>query len=181
MKKILISAFMPFNKFINNYSKEVLDYINTDKYIINKVVIDVIYDKCFLDLSAYNLADYDLIIALGEARSRVNLTIEKNAKNISSCSIADNIGNIKQNEIIIEKQSEVLISNLNIDKCDKIASISLDAGKFVCNNLYFHLLNYNPNKCLFIHIPECHNDTNLYKKYASDIIKIIDELMSPLV
>lgn len=173
MKKILISAFTPFYKSINNYSKEVLDYIESNELDIKKVVIDVVYDECFNELSSYDLSKYDLIIALGEARSRKVLTIEQQALNISSCSIADNKGNLKKEEKIIDYQKEILQTNLNINKCKEIAEISTYAGKFVCNNLYFHLLNYNPDKCLFIHIPECNNDVNLYKKYAEDIIKII--------
>ena len=47
MKKILISAFTPFNKANNNYSKEVLDYIESNEFDIQKVVIDVVYDESF--------------------------------------------------------------------------------------------------------------------------------------
>lgn len=173
MKKILISAFTPFNKANNNYSKEVLDYIESNEFDIQKVVIDVVYDESFKELSSYNLDQFDLIIALGEARSRKVLTIEQQALNISSCSISDNKGVFKKDEKIIENQEDILITNLNIKVCSDIALISTYAGKFVCNNLYFHLLNYNPNKCLFIHIPECNNDINLYQKYALDIINIL--------
>ena len=45
MKKILISAFTPFNNKENNYSQEVLGYIESQKYHIDKVIVDVIYDK----------------------------------------------------------------------------------------------------------------------------------------
>ena len=38
-----------------------------------------------------------------------------------------------------------------------------DVGKFVCNNLYFHLLENFQDKTLFIHIPDCYNDENEYK------------------
>ena len=51
MKKILISAFTPFNKANNNYSKEVLDYIESNEFDIQKVVIDVVYDESFKELS----------------------------------------------------------------------------------------------------------------------------------
>ena len=176
MKKILISAFTPFYKSVNNYSKEVLDYIESSSLDITKVVIDVVYDECFKELSNYNLDEFDLIIALGEARSRNVLTMEQQALNISSCSIADNKAILKNEEKIIEEQEEVLITKLNIQNCTKYAEISTYAGKFVCNNLYFHLLNYNANKCLFIHVPECNNDVSLYQKYAIDVINIIKSL-----
>ena len=53
MNKILISAFTPFNKANNNYSKEVIDYIESNEFDIKKVVIDVVYDECFKELSSY--------------------------------------------------------------------------------------------------------------------------------
>ena len=70
--KVLISAFKPFNKANNNYSYEVLKHINN----VDKILIDVVYDECFKELTNhYNLDNYDLIIALGEARSRSVLTL----------------------------------------------------------------------------------------------------------
>ena len=62
------------------------------------------------------------------------------------------------------------------DKLKDIVEFSTDAGKFVCNNLYYHLLAYNPYKTLFIHIPNCLDDDNNYIKYARVIENIIDKL-----
>jgi len=100
MKKVLITAFEPFYKSNNNYSKEVLNYINLNNAHLDKKILDVVYDECFEMLSKTDLSQYNLIVALGEARSRQALTVEKQAKNIASCSIKDNKGNLKQNEII---------------------------------------------------------------------------------
>ena len=173
MKKVLISAFKPFNNLSNNYSSEVLNHINYKDIVINKVILDVIYDECFNELKTNNLDEYDLIIALGEARMRKVLTIEYQAKNISSCSLKDNLGNLKKDEKIINEDIEYLHTNIELDKCLDYAEVSKNAGMFVCNNLYFHLLNYNQNKCLFIHIPECYDNVNNYIKYAKDIVEII--------
>ena len=123
----------------------------------------------------YNLDNYDLIIALGEARSRSVLTLEQNAKNISSCSIPDNLGNFKKDEKIMDNE-DTLYTKVDIDKLKDIVEFSTDAGKFVCNNLYYHLLAYNPYKTLFIHIPNCLDEENNYIKYARVIENIIDKL-----
>ena len=93
--KVLVSAFKSFNKASNNYSLEVLNYISG----VDKVILDVLYDKSYYDLSECNLNNYDLIICLGEARSREELTLELYAKNISSCSICDNAGIFKKDEM----------------------------------------------------------------------------------
>ena len=159
--KVLVTAFLPFNNSINNYSQEVIKYIEN----VDKEILDVVYDKSYQTIeSKYNLKDYDLIIAMGEARMREVLTLETQAKNISSCSLKDNEGNLKQNEEIIPNNNQILKTSVDIEKVKDLIEFSNDAGKFVCNNLYFHLLSNYPEKSLFIHIPECNNDITLYKK-----------------
>ena len=77
--KVLITAFTPFNKMPNNYSSEVLKYITG----VDKIILDVVYDESFKKLnSAFNLSEYDLLISMGEARMRKELTIEKRAVNL---------------------------------------------------------------------------------------------------
>ena len=176
MNKVLISAFRPFHKSSNNYSSEVLKYISSDTFAIDKLIVDVVYDESYKELSNYDLNHYDLIIALGEARSRHELTIEKQAINLSSCSIPDNKGNLKKQEIINNNQENYLQTKLDLSVLDGF-TISNDAGKYVCNNLYFHLLENYPNKSLFIHIPECDNLEENYKKHAENIINIINVLL----
>ena len=171
--KVLVTAFKPFGKCTNNYSEEVIKYISN----VDKIVLDVCYDKCYLDLCArYNLNDYDLIISMGEARMRKVLTLETTAKNISSCSLADNLGIIKKDEKIIDNEIIEIKTLVEIDKVTDIVQLSHDAGKFVCNNIYFHLLNNYPTKSLFIHIPECNNDEKNYIMHAGTINNIINKL-----
>ena len=82
--KVLVTAFKPFNNQKNNYSEEVLKYITN----VDKLIIDVVYDESYKDIAkCKNLDDYELIIALGEARSRSELTLETQAINLSSCSL----------------------------------------------------------------------------------------------
>ena len=171
--KVLVSAFKPFYKASNNYSIEVLNYIND----VDKCIIDVIYDECFNELKERNnLDEYDLIVSLGEARSRDELTIERYAKNISSCSISDNSGVIKQNEKINKDGKDILETIVDLSKCSTLVKESIDAGKFVCNNLYYHLLENYQSKSIFIHIPNCNDDVNKYQEYAKTIEEIIKTL-----
>lgn len=172
--KVLVTAFKPFNNLDINYSMEVLKYIEN----VDKLILDVIYDDCYLELTkSKNLDEYDLIIALGEARSREELTLELRAQNISSCSLKDNKGILKQNEIINKKQKEYLETKVKVEKIKDEIKFSYDAGKFVCNNLYFHLLENHIDNSLFIHIPNCYDKDVEYKKYAKIINKIISILI----
>ena len=172
--KVLVTAFTPFGKCTNNYSSEVIKYINN----VDKVILDVCYDKCYYDLNKqYNLDDYDLIISLGEARMRKVLTLETTAKNIASCSLADNLGIIKKDEKIIDNDTTELKTLVNLDNIIDLIELSNDAGKFVCNNIYFHLLSNYPNKSLFIHIPECDNNIDNYINHANTINNIINRIV----
>ena len=171
--KVLVSAFKPFNSQKINYSAEVLKYIEG----VDKCIIDVVYDGCFEELSAKaDLEEYGLIIALGEARSRSELTLELQAVNISSCSLADNGGNVKRDEKIDLSAPEVLNTKVKTVKCEGDILFSHDAGKFVCNNLYFHLLRHYPERAIFIHIPDCRENPEKYAECARRINVIIEKL-----
>ena len=172
--KVLVTAFTPFGKCSNNYSSEVIKYIDN----VDKVILDVCYDKCYMDLvNQYNLDEYDLIISLGEARMRKVLTLETTARNIASCSLADNNGIVKKDEKIINDDIDEIKTLVDLDNVTDVVELSHDAGKFVCNNIYFHLLSKYPNKSLFIHIPECDNNIDNYIKYANTINNIIDVIL----
>ena len=172
--KALVTAFLPFNKSLNNYSMEVLNYISD----VDKVVLDVIYDKSYDDLiKQFNLNEYDLIIALGEARMREKLTLELQAKNISSCSLPDNLGIIKKDEVIDLNYPKTIKTNVDVSVVSDLIDYSMDAGKFVCNNLYFHLVKNYPDKSIFIHIPNCGDEVNQYQKHALTINKIINKIL----
>ena len=171
--KVLVTAFKPFNKETNNLSIEVLNYIEN----VDKIILNVCYDDCYKELiSNFNLDNYNLIIALGEARSRNEIMLEKRAINLSSCSLPDNSNIVYQNKTIIENGEKYLETSINLDKIKDIITISMDAGKFVCNNLYYHLLSYYPHKSLFIHIPKCINEEQDYMKYAKLITQIINKV-----
>ena len=173
--KVLVTAFKPFNKASNNYSIEVLKHLSS----VDKLIIDVNYDACYLEIiNKCNLDEYDLVIAMGEARMREELTLEIQAKNISSCSIPDNAGVFKKDEVIFKYSPEILKSEIDLSKIQEYIKLSNDAGKFVCNNLYYHLLHDYPSKSLFIHIPNCHDENLEYIKHAKTIMKIINVLYS---
>lgn len=170
--KVLVTAFKPFNKNSNNFSMEVLNYIEG----VDKVVLDVLYDESFNELKkSYDLNQYDLIIAMGEARMRDELTLEVCATNISSCSLPDNNNIVKNEEVIINNGPKCLKTGLNVSRLENDIKISNYAGKFVCNNIYYHLLYEYQDKALFIHIPNCILESD-YKRYALKIMQLLLKL-----
>lgn len=105
MMKTLVTAFKPFNNKTNNYALEVLNNILG----VDKLIIDVVYDECYNEIiSQVKIEEYDLIIALGEARMRNELTLELNAKNIADCSLPDNLGQLKKNQKSLKMKLNIL-------------------------------------------------------------------------
>lgn len=180
--RVLISAFESFDGRNINISEEVLKLLDDNYY---KVLIPVSYNKCFDILKEkINNINPDIIICLGEAIKREEITIESRAINLRSASISDNDGIKYENEIIIDGKDEYLYSTLPIEKIISNTNIkeSNSAGTYVCNNLLFELLNYNNslnNKkmCGFIHLPrlEVYKSYREIKEQLEKCIKLVME------
>ncbi|MBE9193335.1 peptidase C15 [Gloeocapsopsis crepidinum LEGE 06123] len=100
------------------------------------------------------------IICCGMAESRTQLTVESNA----TC------GDIVLRSPI---DLEQLIAELSVTQ------ISHDAGKFVCEGLYFAVLNHITtqqlnSRCLFVHVPIL-TDENM-QRVTKDFILIIQKM-----
>ncbi|MDY7014025.1 MAG: peptidase C15 [Cyanobacteriota bacterium] len=90
-------------------------------------------------LSALKLLQPDAIACCGMAESREKLTVESNAR----------------------RGDRQLKTSFNLKKLViglKVTEISHDAGQFVCEGLYYEILNAlqrdrSSSRCLFIHVP----------------------------
>lgn len=95
--------------------------------------------------------DYDLIISFGQAPICPDtIKIEEVARNNTNYKTTYNYINLKK---ALEKVGYKVI-------------VSVDAGTYLCNNLYFHGLKYISDnklktKMLFIHIPKISNITDI--------------------
>lgn len=169
MKKILLTGFDPFggekinpatkvaNKFdekeINGFKIETLEIPTVYKKSINKIKkkIDEI--------------DPEIVISIGQAGGRFDISIERVAINIDDYRIKDNEGNQPVDKPINPEGKNAYFSNLPIknivEKINKKgipAIVSNSAGTFVCNHVMYGVLDYIYQKKLdikagFIHIP----------------------------
>lgn len=144
-KKILLTSFQTWLPHqVSNSSDDLLSQIQNN--CNNKLNLHFLRNlpvntnkASQIVINKYQEVKADVIICLGMAESRQFLTIESNA-----------CGENKQ-----------LFTNINITKLTEQLSftkISDDAGKFVCEGLYYQILNYLksnhfPCKALFIHVP----------------------------
>jgi pyroglutamyl-peptidase len=103
------------------------------------------------------------VLCLGQAEGRSELTPERIAINFEDARIADNAGNMPKSQQIVTGGPDGYFSTLPIEdmvmamKAAGIpASISLTAGTFVCNHLFYSMQDYLKTSGVpsgFMHVP----------------------------
>ncbi|GFR35441.1 pyroglutamyl-peptidase I [Thermobrachium celere] len=166
--KVLITGFEPFGGDVINPSYEAVKMLeeNIDGAEIIKAAIPVVFKKSIFELEKLiNLHQPDIVICVGQAGGRYDISIERVAINVDDARIPDNEGNKPIDEKIFEDGENAYFSNLPIKamveeiRRENIpASISNTAGTYVCNHIMYGLL-YIINKKYphirggFIHVP----------------------------
>ena len=165
---IIVTGFVPFLDNELNPTSEVLELLpkSIKGNEIITVLLPVEYDQCFQVLKPY-IDKYKpgIIINLGLAPKRKNISLERVALNISNSEYSDNKGIIKIDESIIENGENAYFSKLPLRKILNIlvkkgipVEISNTAGLYICNNLMYHVLHYIESNKLetkagFVHVP----------------------------
>lgn len=166
--KVLVTGFEPFGGEIINPSWEAVRKLKSEVEgcAIIKAQIPVVFGKCSEKLAAViELEKPDLVLCVGQAGGRSEISIERVAINISDAAIPDNEGNHPVDEPICEDGENAYFSNLPIKAMVESlrrnnipASVSNTAGTYVCNYLMYVLLDqinekYPGTRCGFIHVP----------------------------
>ncbi|MBC8630191.1 pyroglutamyl-peptidase I [Paraclostridium tenue] len=166
--KVLITGFDPFGGEQINPAEEavkrVRDNINGAEVI--KLTIPTVRTKSVEAIEkAIEKHNPDIVISVGQAGGRFDITPERVAINLDDFRIKDNEGNQVVDEIIKEDGQAAYFSNLPIKGMVKHmnengipASVSNTAGTFVCNHVMYGILymidkKYPNIKGGFIHIP----------------------------
>lgn len=166
--KILVTGFDPFGGESVNPAYEAVKRLddNIAGAEIVKVEIPTVFGKSINKLDeAIERENPDIVICVGQAGGRFDITVERVAINISDASIEDNEGNMPIDEPIFEDGEAAYFSQLPIKAMvQKIreggipASVSNTAGTYVCNHIMYglHYLidkKYPNIKGGFIHVP----------------------------
>lgn len=166
--KVLITGFDPFGGEKINPAYEAVkrlpDEIENSEII--KIEIPTVFKKSYQKLEEnIKIHNPDIVICIGQAGGRFEITPERVAINIDDARIKDNEGNQPIDQKIFEDGDPAYFSTLPIKamvkeiKLQNIpASISNTAGTFVCNHIMYSLLylinkKYPKIKGGFIHVP----------------------------
>ena len=177
-KKILLTAFGPFENVANNPSQLVIDDIKKkfENPLITYKILDVSYDAVNVFLDELD-AKFDLIIHTGVAYNNIKTRIEVLAKNKSNGK--DVLGSEPDNDWIFENGVDLqttfpknLINSLMLNYENDVV-ISDDAGAYLCNYIYYKSLTKFNKKIpvIFIHVSDFISNKNaIGMEIQSDMI-----------
>lgn len=198
--KILVTGFEPFGMEKINPSYEVVKRLDSrilDSDIIKLQVPTVFYKSINTVIKTIKEETPDVILMIGQAGGRYNITVERIGINISDARIQDNEGNKPMDEIIDNEGLPAYFSSIPVRKIVEEliknnipASISNSAGTYVCNHLLYGILDYIYKNKLgikagFIHIPflpeQILNRADIPSMSLEMMIKAIDTAISVCV
>lgn len=166
--KILVTGFDPFGgESINPAIESVKRLPDTiaGAEIIKMEIPTVFHKSINVIDEAIKEHDPDVILSIGQAGGRYDITVERIGINCDDARIADNEGNQMIDEPVFADGPAAYFVNLpikamvsEIQKAGIPASVSNSAGTFVCNHITYgvrHLVEtkYPGKRSGFIHIP----------------------------
>jgi pyroglutamyl-peptidase len=106
----------------------------------------------------------DVVLLTGLAQRRERLSLERFALNVRDYRIADNEGHLWQDKLVEPHGPDAIRCYLPLAKIRNHlirkgypCEISSHGGTFVCNEIYYHALNYHATQkdplVLFVHLP----------------------------
>lgn len=198
--KILVTGFDPFGGEKVNPALEAVkklpDTIAGAEII--KLEIPTVFKRSIPALgSAIDEIKPDVVLNVGQAGGRSDITVEKVAINLQDASIPDNDKEQPIDQKVFEDGENAYFASIpvkkiveNINKIGIPASVSYTAGTYVCNNLMYTTL-YNINKKYpnmkggFIHVPfitqQAVGKKNTASMSLNDITAALEEAIKTIV
>lgn len=168
MQKVLITGFEPFGGERLNPSWEVVKQLNDMELVGARIVarqLPCVFGAALEALiAAIDEVQPVMVLAIGQAGGRTDITIERVAINVDDARIPDNQGQQPVDEPIVAGGPAAYFSTLPIKamvssmrEAGIPAAVSQTAGTYVCNHVMYGLLHrlsgQREVKGGFIHIP----------------------------
>ncbi len=160
--RILLTGFEPFGKATLNPSGEIVKQIRGENIVT--AILPVAYAQSaerLLKLIAEH--NPDVVICLGQAEGRTQITPERIAVNLDDARLADNEGVMRNDTSIVLDGPVAYESTLPIKEIVKTvndagvaAAVSLSAGAFLCNHVFYVIQDHFKDTKVrsgFVHVP----------------------------
>jgi len=162
MTTVLLTGFEPFGTATSNPSGEIVKQISGDNIIT--AILPVAYEgsaERLLEVIAEH--NPDVVICLGQAEGRTQITPEKVAINLGDARLADNEGVLRNDVKILENGPDAYFTTLPINKMVEAitakgvpTTVSLSAGAVVCNHVFYVAKKKSAGTKVrsgFVHVP----------------------------
>ena len=168
MKTVLLTGFEPFGGETINPSGEIARQLHDMVIARHQVVgalLPCVFGAAIAELKAQlRHTQPALIICLGQAGGRADITPERVAINVDDARLTDNAGGQPIDQAVIKQGPAAYWSTLPIKAIvaalrqrDLPASVSQTAGTFVCNHVFYGLMHQlraqRRVRGGFIHVP----------------------------
>ena len=166
-RTVLLTGFEPFNKETINPAWEAVRALAG--WAGDGFVVEVRQLPCVFGDAQEVLKDTigslqpDVVIAVGQAGGRVDMSVERVAINVDDAPIPDNAQQQLMDQPIVADGPAAYFSTLPIKAIVRAlrdaglpASVSQTAGTFVCNHVFYGLMHHTSGSAIkagFIHIP----------------------------
>jgi pyroglutamyl-peptidase len=162
MTKVLLTGFEPFGTATSNPSGEIVKQISGDNIVT--AILPVTYAQSAERLLAL-IAEHnpEVVICLGQAEGRTQITPEKIAINLDDARLPDNAGVQRSDIKILDNGPDAYFTTLPIKEMVDAAkaagvpaSVSLSAGAFLCNHVFYVAQNNFAGTKVrsgFVHVP----------------------------
>jgi len=166
--KILVTAFDPFGGEKINPALEAVKLMRDqiEGAEIVKLEIPTVFHKSIEKVKAAILSENpDVVLSIGQAGGRFEVTPERVAINVDDARIPDNEGNQPLNQPVFEDGEPAYFATLPVKAIVEAiqaeglpSSLSNTAGTFVCNHIMYGVLYHiskmgKPIRAGFIHVP----------------------------
>jgi pyroglutamyl-peptidase len=162
MTKVLLTGFEPFGKATLNPSAEIVKRIS-DPNVVTAILPVAYAQSAERLITLINEHNPDVVLCLGQAEGRTQITPERIAINLDDARLADNEGVLRNDVKILEEGPDAYFSTLPVkDFVEAIkakgipAAVSLSAGAFLCNHIFYVAQNKFANTKVrsgFVHVP----------------------------
>lgn len=166
-RTVLLTGFEPFNQATVNPAWEAVRALQG--WSGAGFTVEVRQLPCVFGLAnqvikdAVDLLKPDLVIAVGQAGGRAELSVERVAINVDDAAILDNAGQQPVDRAIVDGGPAAYFATLPIKAIVRemrarglTAGVSQTAGTFVCNHVFYGLMHHTAGtgaRAGFIHVP----------------------------
>ena len=162
MTTVLLTGFEPFGTATSNPSGEIVKQISGDNIVTAILPVAYVGSAGRL-LALITEHNPDVVICLGQAEGRTQITPEKIAINLDDARLADNEGVLRNDVKILENGPDAYFTTLPVNKMVEAikakgvpAAVSLSAGAFLCNHVFYvaqSKLAGTKVRSGFVHVP----------------------------